>query len=864
MAVPLIQPSFAAGELAPALHARVDLAKYHIGLARCLNWFIQAQGGALTRPGTLFVDSVIDHGTRERLIPFQFNTEQTYMLLFGNQKMRVIKDGGFVLEAAKVITNITQANPAVVTSNAHGFNNGDEVFITGVIGMTQVNNKRFTVAGAAANTFQLSGINSTGYTAYSSGGTAARYYTLATPYANIHLSRLKFVQSADTMTITHPSYAPANLTRSGHASWTLTNISFATQQAAPTSLTASPSAVSADETYEYVVTAISAENGEESLPSNVGSCTFKFWHAWDPGTPGDNIQLHWSNAAGAQSYNVYRKKNGIYGFIGNAADGTLSPYGFIDRKYDPKTDDAPPAARNPFSGAGEFPSCVTYHDERQVYGSSINKPQTIWASVSGSYKNMNVSTPTKNDDAITRTLVSRQVNEIRHLVSMNVLIALTSGAEWKIWPGSNSDVLTPAAFSAKAQSYAGCSHVPPILVNDSLIFIQEQGSVVRDLRYQFETDGYAGIDLSLLAGHLFQRQTIDEWCFAQEPYKVIWAVRNDGLLLSLAYLKEQQVYAWSRHVTDGVYESVASIAEGGQNVVYAIVRRTISGQTKRYVERFQNRVISDVVEAWSVDCGLQYDGRNTDGTKLLKITGASYLMDASVTLQATGHTPFSAASVGRKYRLGSGPAGASAITVTVTAITDSDTATATLDTNAPANLQNVDTATWALLANTFTGFDHLEGKTVALLGDGNVFPEVVVANGSIVTEQHVARLVGGLPFVCDIETLNIDSGQLNPTAQSRQKVIGEVTLKLENSRGLKVGPVALDSFGQPISGTPGVLTEIKERSTEPYGSPIPLFTGERSVLIDPSWNSNGRVFIRQDNPLPASLLAVIPRVAVGD
>lgn len=857
MAVPLIQPSFAAGELAPSLHARVDLAKYHVGLATCLNWCIQAQGGAFTRPGSLFVDAVLDNSKRSRLIPFQFNILQAYALEFGDQKMRVVMNGGYVLEAAKNITGITQANPAVVTSNAHGYSNGDEVFITGVVGMTQVNGRRFTVAGAAANTFQLSGIDSSAYTAYSSGGTVARYYTLATPYAIADLPLLKYVQSADTMTLTHGGYAPRNLTRSGHASWTLSTITYAAQIAAPTGVTATPSSVSAAQTYEYVVTAIDAETGEESLPSSVGSCTFKLEFNWNP-TTGDQIGVQWNNVTGASTYNIYRKKNGIFGFVGNAADGTVG--GFTDNKYEPQTDDTPPTAKNPFPGAGDWPSCVTYHDERQIYAATVNKPQTLFGSVSGVYKNMNVSTPTKDDDAFTRTLVSRQVNEIRHLVSMNVLIALTSGAEWKIWPGTNADVLTPAAFSAKPQSYAGSSHVPPLLVNDSLIFNQEQGATVRDLRYQFDTDGYAGIDLTILSRHMFEGYTIAEWCFAQEPYRLIWAVRSDGVLLTLAYLKEQQVYAWSRHVTDGLYESVCSISESGQNVVYAIVRRTIGGQTKRYVERFQGRMISDVVESWSVDCGLQYDGRNTDGAKFLTIIGSTYLMGELLTLQATGHTPFTSASVGRRYRL---RVDSDIVEVTVAAYTDTDTVTARLESNAAASLHNVGTAAWALLATSVTGLSHLEGKSVAILGDGNVFPQTAVSGGAITLESACARIVVGLPYTCDAELLNIDV-QGGPTVQSRQKAIGSVTLRLEKSRGLKVGPTALDGFGQAITGTPGKLTEIKERSTQVYGQAVPLFTGDREVLIDPSWNSNGRVFIRQEHPLPATLLAAIPRVSAGD
>jgi hypothetical protein len=851
MATPLIQPSFAAGELAPSLHARIDLAKYHVGLATCLNWFIQPQGGAVTRAGTRLVDKVISHTKRSRLIPFQFNTEQAYALEFGDLKMRVIRDGAYVLESAKTITGITQANPAVVTSNAHGFSNGDKVFVAGVVGMVQVNGRYFTVAGATANTFQLSGVDSSGYTAYSSGGTVARVFTLTTPYAAADLPTLKYMQSADTMTLTHPGYAPRDLTRSAHDSWSLSTITFAATQAAPTALTATPSTLTGSTNWNYRVTAINAENGEESLASDTATVDFKQEHEWNPAS-GDYIDIEWTDAAGADSYNVYKRKNGIYGYIGNASSGAA---GFRDTKIDPDTSRTPPKAKNPFNAADKYPGCATYHEERRWFAGSNDQPQTLWATVTGAYSNMNTSNPTRDDDAITRTLISRQVNEIRHLVSLNVLIALTSGAEWKIWPGTQADVLTPAAFSAKQQSFAGCSHVPPIIVNDSLVFIQERGSVVRDLRYRFDTDGYAGIDLSVLSGHLFTSRTIEEWAFAQEPHRLIWAVRDDGVLLALAYLKDQEVYAWSRHVTDGAVESVCAIPEApstssGEDVLYLIVRRTIGGQTKRYVERLQSRVITDVIEAWSVDCGLEYDGRNAVADDYLKITGASYLMGASVTLQATGHSPFTSSSVGRKYRLGTGAPALSSVTITITAVTDGDTATATLDTNAPAALQNADTAEWALLASTVSGLDHLEGKTVAILGDGNVFPEQVVSAGAVSLDPPCARIVVGLPYTCDLETLNIDAGQ--PTVQGRQKAIGKLVLRLEKSRGLKAGP---DS---------GHLTEIKERSTEPMGQPIPLYTGDREVLIDPSWNSNGRVFIRQDSPLPATLLAVIPRVAVGD
>lgn len=843
MGTPLIQPSFAAGELAPALHARVDLAKYHIGLATCLNWMIMAQGGAQNRPGTLWVGPCIDHAIRSRLIPFQFNTTQAYALEFGHQTMRVIKDGGYVSEAAKPIVSITNANPAVLEVTAHGWSNGDRIHLAGIGGMGELNGRYITIAGATANTVQLAGIDSSSYGAFTAGGTAAKLYTLVTPYDAADLPRLKFTQSADTMTLTHPGYEPSDLTRAGHADWSLDPISFAAEQLPPTSPAATPSSVTGSAGWSYVITALNRESGEESLPSVAANATFKQEHDWDANA-GDLIHVTWTDRPDADSYNVYKMRNGIYGFVGNAGSGGS---GFIDTKILADTTDAPPGARNPFEGgANEWPGCVNYHEQRKFFGGSTNKPQTLWATASGSYKNMNVSTPTQDDDAITRTIASRQVNEIRHLVSVGSLIVMTSGAEWLCRPGSQSDVLTPANTNLRAQSYAGSSHVPPIVVNDSILFVQEKGSIVRDLKYQFESDGWTGVDLSVLASHLFEGHTIEEWAWTQVPHKIVWAVRDDGVLLALTYMREHEVFAWARHVTDGLVESVCTIGEGDEDVLYLSVARDVGGQIVRYVERLQSRRFAQLRDAWFLDCALAYDGNNTNADAALKITGASYAMGADIVLQSSGHAPFSEASVGRRYELRSG---ADKVRVTIVDFDDANTATATLDTDAPATLHNIDTADWALLASSVGGLWHVEGRAVEILADGNKTPVQTVTGGVVVLERAASRVLVGLPYDCDLETLNVDAGQ--PTVQGRRKRIGTVTLRLQDSRGLLAGP-GLDA-----------LVEMKERSDEALGEPIALYTGDRELLIEPRWNDGGRICVRATPGLPATVLAIIPRLDAG-
>ena len=203
--------NFTGGELSPRLDGRNDLSKYASGCKTLENFIVYPHGSAARRSGSTFVAEVADSDNKTRLIPFEFSTTQTYMLEFSNLKIRFYKDNGSILEGDKTITGITQANPAVVTSTSHGYSNGDEVVITAVVGMTEVNSKRFLVAGVTTNTFQLTdkdgtNVNSTGYTAYSSAGTANKVYEIATPYTTAQLFDIKFAQSADVMYITHPSH----------------------------------------------------------------------------------------------------------------------------------------------------------------------------------------------------------------------------------------------------------------------------------------------------------------------------------------------------------------------------------------------------------------------------------------------------------------------------------------------------------------------------------------------------------------------------------------------------------------------------------------------------------------------------------
>ncbi|MGP1254929.1 MAG: ubiquitin-activating E1 FCCH domain-containing protein [Kiloniellales bacterium] len=600
-----LQPSFAGGEIAPDLLARVDTAKWRVGVATALNVFVRPYGGLATRPGLRFIAEVKDSSQPTRLIPFQFNTEQTYALEFGGGYIRFHRDTGQIVEGAASISGATTANPVVIAATAHGYSNGDEVFISGVTGMTELNGRNFRVASVTTNTFELqdlAGVNidGTGYGAYVSGGQVQRVYEIAAPYAASEVFDIGYVQSNDVIYLCHPKHAVRKLTRTGDTAWTLTTVTFQPGIAAPTGVAATAtSGPGAGVTYRYRVSAISDDTGEESLPSSIATVNN------DLSVANAQNRISWTFNPAASRYIVYKEENGIYGFIG----GTEAIQ-FFDDNIDPDTSDTPQKVQDLFSAAGDYPAVAMIHQERLCLGQTNNNPQTIWMSSSANFENFNVSVPTKDDDAITATLAARQVNEIRSMVPLEDLIVLTSGAEWRLRAPSDG-ILTPSNRTIQAQTYHGAASLPPIVVGNVVLFVQDKGSVVRDLSYSFESDGYRGNDLTIFAPHLVRNRMLVDWCYAQAPFNLVKAVRDDGTLLVLAYLLAHQVWGWTRYETDGKFKSTCSISEGNAHAVYTVVERQVDGRTVQYVERFDDHDFDEVKDAFCVDSGLTYQGPPT-------------------------------------------------------------------------------------------------------------------------------------------------------------------------------------------------------------------------------------------------------------
>lgn len=802
--------SFAAGEISPAMYGRVDVSMYDAACKRARNVFVRSQGGISNRAGTAFVAEVKDSTKATRVIPFHFSDGQQIAIELGHQYMRFHYDGGVIVEGDKTVTGATQANPVVVTCNAHGYANGDEIFLTGVGGMTEINGRQLVVAGATANTFQLedkagSNVDGTAYGAFTSGGQANRVFELFSPYTFVHIFDVRFSQSADVMYMVHPLYEIRKLSRFSDTNWTLTTVTFTPGQAAPTGVGAGASGLAAWAsgqsvtagqvrsnagklyqaqtsgttgatapthtngtasdgavdwlylrnltTYSYKVTAISDATGEESLPSGAGSASN------DLDTDGTKNTVTWVAAAGAARYIVYRLDNGVYGRVGGSE--TTS---FIDDNIIPDLADTPPKGTNPFTGAGNYPSVVEQFEQRLAFASTTNKPKTIWLSTSANFENFSTRSPAQDDDAVTFTLASAEVNAVRHLVPLTDLIALTATVEWRIKGGGDVDFVTPTSILVRPQSRYGASTVPPLVIGNVIVFPQSKGPVVRTLAYEFARDGYGGRDVAILAEHLLEGYSIVEWDYAQAPFGVVWAVRSDGKLLSLTLQEEHQVIGWALSETDGEFESVCTLTEGDEHIPYFVVKRTVDGRTVRYIERQRPRLFADVKDAYFVDCGLSYSG---------------------------------------------------------TAI------------------------------QTVSNLHHLEGKTLAALADGNVVRGLVVTAGEVTLPRAASKIQIGLPYEALVETLPPEIETREGSSNGRLQRVSRVLIRVRDSRGMFFGP------------DEDRLIEWKQRSTEDWGEPIQPFTGVIVQDILPKWSREGALVFKQVDPLPMTVLSISPRYHVG-
>lgn len=412
-----------------------------------------------------------------------------------------------------------------------------------------------------------------------------------------------------------------------------------------------------------------------------------------------------------------------------------------------------------WNAAAGYPACAGFFEDRLVFAGSRAEPQTFWTSKTGDYYNFGTTIPALDNDAITATLNGGQMNGIKAIVTFGEMLLLTAGGEFKVTGGGKP--ITGENVMSQAQEYRGISEVPPVLVGGRIVYLQQQGNIIRDLAYSYDVDKYTGDDLNLLAAHLFDRHKITSMTYQQTPNSVIWCTRDDGVLLGLTYIKEQDVYAWHQHSTmHGSFINVCSISGAQEDELYCVVER----DGNYYVELMAARDAS------------------TDPKE-------QYFVDSGVTARDCAEV---------------------------------------------------------------TGLNHLEGWEVSILADGNVQPRQTVTDGKITLAKSYGIIHVGLPIEAELQTLPLEFNGQDGTYLSRRKRVSRIMVMFKESRG------GLYGIGD------GPKNEFKWRSTEKYGEPVELYTGKKDMPIpQANWDKTVMATITQPDPLPLTILSLVPEVQAG-
>lgn len=589
------QRAFAGGELAPVYHSRGDSPRYLEGLRRCRNFQVMRAGGVQNRSGFRFIGECKTNSSNVRLEKYVTeNSGEGILVEVGSGYLRFYKDGALI-----------ELSGVTAWSNATAYEIGD-VARQGGVNYYCIEPHTNQVPPNVTYWYAMPGDVLEVPTTYTTDGLIGGWE-----------------QSGNVVVITHRLHDPRELVYVSDTHWILRLADTEPSLEAPANLVLTP--IAGALAYSYVVTAVKDETYEESLPSAADSD-----NAIAAPTAAAPHVLAWDAVTGAVEYNVYcdPADNGVYGFIGVAATNAFNNPG-----YEPDFSLTPPLDRTPFVSADTRPHVAAHYQQRRFYAQSNENPDGIEASRTGFLNNFGRSSPLQDDDALSLKIKGRHYHPVRHMLGLKHLIVFTDGGAWTV--GEPEKPLTPSTLFADQKTYSGCSEtVIPVVIGETVVYVQARGRSVRELRFSQEIEGLAGRDLSQFGSHLFDNRTVVDMDFAETPNSIVWATRSDGTLLGLTFIQEDETYGWHRHDSGASadFERVRVVPEADDDAVYVIVRRTIDGATVRYIERLERREVESFdADAFFVDSGLSYSG-----APATVFAGLDHLEGESVAVLADG------------------------------------------------------------------------------------------------------------------------------------------------------------------------------------------------------------------------------------
>lgn len=867
MSIHTIQTSFAAGEISPALFGRPDLAKYASGLRRCENFVIHPHGGITKRSGMRFIAKAKG---KCRLVEFEYSIDQTYVLEFGDRYVRFYRDG-VQIQSGGAPYEVATPYPLADVDGLSFTQSADVLYIVHKNHrpreLYRVNDTSWSLTDFAFKNgpWRTHGADMEAVTVGLSGKTGNVALTASAPL-------FKAGHAGGLFSVVH-HVDEVSVKSSGDASgtWMATSINGGSEEHEAGDRTQTRyyfyCSTDAQRALFLVGRRVRFGNTLTSVASvNGDRVVFSPSPSWQSGSISCSVMVPGDGSGWTLEVTAYKgwrlESGGFWGgtvfleyydedesawvkyktYISEAyAEGTSSSCGNAKNYSDQDTVDQPTRLRvraesfttfvpegnaeedrgyfqlaanaaehravvritavasstsasalvlteaaatkatvnweeGAWSDAQGWPAAAGFYQERMVMGSTREQPQSWWMSKTGDYYDFGVSFEVLDDEAVSGSLVSRKMFDLKYFVSLGDLLVMTSGGEWKLSSGAAGGAVTPSNVDVGLQGNRGCAPIDPVVIGNMILFVQSRGLRIRDLGYEYASDSYTGNDLTVLARHLFEGREIVDWAFALEPDSMCWAVRDDGLLIGMTYIREHEVIAWARYPTDGTVERAASVMSRGADLVYLCVRR---GE-ERFIEVMEPAEVTRAADAFMVDAG-----------------------------------------VARSY---------------------------------------------AAETTEVTGLEHLNGRTVCALADGDVIEGLVVADGSVTLPDGAKTVHVGLPYSAVAETLDLAYQRQDGAQLTRKSRVSSVTARVERTRGLFAG-VAVDGSGNAVYEGPGIseaqralLFELPERSDEESGEATRLFSCDHQFFADSAYDE-GRIVLYAPYPLPCSVLALVAEVA---
>lgn len=882
--------SFAAGEIDPRLVGRKDLAWYGQAARELRNMVALPHGPAERRPGTRDIAAAHSSSTRSKLWPFVYSDVASYLIEMGAGALRFFADRGQIRVAATdaAITNgdftagITGWTDQSTSSGAiaHDATNGrlnlvgaasslaiaEQAPTTTATGVVHV--LRFRVFGVHGDAATVRVGSSSGAsdlladTACGVGAHALEFTPAASPfyiqfenaaakilqvddvaliddaaleiwspYSEAEQRGIRITQSADLLYLTHRDHWPMTLSRLGNRSWQLVEQDVADGPYLPenveTGRTLAPAATT-------------------GLGINVTASGHSPFAATDVGRW---LTIKHSSTWGAAVIVEYTSPTVV--------------------KVDIRTDFAATTAQSAWklgawSETTGYPKAVTFNEERLTFADIRFVPGRFDGSKSADFQTF---TPgTADDDPISNQIAANKVNLVEWMKSGRRLLIGTQGQEVRVGPDSASGPLTPTSVRATPETHHGSADMDAIQTAAHVLFLQRSRRKVRELAYNYASDGYEARDVSVRAGHLFrQGGGIYEAAFQEEPWPIVWFVRADGMLVGLTYEPTDPIIAGHRHwIADGrgLVESVAVIPAGaasatGNDEVWASILYQINGAPSRRIQLLEDYFDDDapIDDAFFVDSGLTLD--NTIDATLTPGAGATVAGTTGVIFTA-GSSVFVAGDVGRFIRYRYRPDVVETPDLWLTAVaeitgyTSGTAVTATVHVAFPSTAA-IAAAGWRMTVTSVSGADHLEGESVALLVDGAVQASQTVTGGTVELPAPGATIQLGLAATARIKTNRFEAASREGSSQTKKQRINKVAVRFHRT-------------GEGASLSDGIDSQVipLREAGDAMDAAVPLKTGDVVFPFQGRHDPDQTLLIEQVNPLPMTVVLLQPQVVVHE